>query len=224
MVSEKRKRRKRRSPVGYIIVIVILLTFMSLLIYEHFFPLKKLPVGTWVHEEDITQVADDAMHEWLHPAEPEGAGDIGYPASEPVCVNIVLTVNSDGTYEQHVVEESYVNAGDTAYKNFGLALEALINARFGVIGMTGEDGISSDEIGSLMGEAVGMGIDEYLRKAVPDILPTYEEYSAEHASHGTCAVEGDFIIFDGGAGQTLLFDDNRMLIDDVMYLKVDDEK
>ena len=224
MGSDRKKRRKRRSPVGYIIVILIFLTLMSLLIYEHFFPLKKLPVGTWVHEENLTQTADDAMHEWLHPAEPEGVEMNGYPASEPICVNIVLTVNSDGTYEQHVDEESYVNAGETAYKNFSLALESLINARFGVIGMTGESGISSDEISTLMGEAVGMGTDEYLRKAVPDILPTYEEYSAEHASHGTCAVEGDFIIFDGGAGQTLLFDDNRMLIDDVMYLKVYDEK
>ena len=223
-MRENRKRKKRRSPVGYITVIVILLTLMSLLIYEHFFPLKKLPVGTWVHEEDITGVADDAMQEWLHPAEPAGVENIGYPASEPVCVNIVLTVNSDGTYEQYVDEDSYENAVETAYTNFDRALESLINARFESLGMTDENGMSSDEIGALMGEAVGMDIDEYLKKAVPDILPSYEEYSAEHTVSGTCAVEGDYIIFDGGAGQTLLFDDSRMLIDDVLYLKVDDEK
>ena len=223
-MRENRKRKKRRSPVGYITVIVILLTLMSLLIYEHFFPLKKLPVGTWVHEEDITGVADDAMHEWLHPAEPAGVENIGYPASEPVCVNIVLTVYSDGTYEQHADEDSYENAVETAYTNFDRALDSLINARFGSIGLTDESGMSSDEIAALMGEAVGMGIDEYLKKAVPDILPSYEDYSAENSKHGICRVEGDMLIFDEGPGRILLFDDSRMLIDDVVYLKVDDEK
>ena len=220
----KRKRKKRRSPVGYIIVIVILLTLISLLIYEHFFPLKKLPVGTWVHTEDITQTANDSMLKWLRSAEPEGDGPFGYPTTEPVCVDIVLTINSDGTYEQHVDLDSYENAGKTAYKNFGMALESLINARFGSIGLTDEAGMSSDEIGSLMDEAVGMDVEEYLHKAVPDLLPSYEEYSADLSVRGTCRVEEDMIIFDDGPGKILLFDDSRMLIDDVLYLKADDEK
>ena len=84
--------------------------------------------------------------------------------------------------------------------------------------------MSEDDIAKLMDEAVGMSVEEYLHKAVPDILPSYEEYSSGLSGHGTCAVEGDLIIFDDRAGENLLFDDDRMLIGDVVYLKADDEE
>jgi hypothetical protein len=224
MGAEKRKRRKRRSPVGYITVIVILLTLISLLIFEHFFPLKKIPVGTWIHEEDITQTADDAMCAWLRSAEPEGDDPFIYPESEPVYVDLVLAVNSDGTYERYVDEDSYEAARAVAYRNLETALGSLINARFKAVGMAEGSGMSEDDIAKLMDEAVGMSVEEYLHKAVPDILPSYEEYSADISGRGTCAVEGDLIIFDDHPGEILLFDDDRMLIGDVVYLKADDEE
>ena len=224
MGSENRKRKRRRSYIGYIIVIVLLLTLVLLLVYEHFFPRKRLPAGVWIHEMDISNDIETAAGEWLYP-DTGGSmtGEAGQPG-EPVCLKLVLSINSDGTYEQYVDEDSYVQAKDAAYRYFREELCEYINSRFMAAGMTDSNGMSADDIESLMVDAVGMGSEEYLKKTVPDIVMPYDHYSAEYSDNGTCRVEDGLICFDDSAGTEYIFDDNRLLLGDVVYQKLNDDR
>ena len=222
MASTNKKRRKRRSPVGYILVIVILATLMSLLIYEHYHPLTKLPAGTWSREYDLTEAADRSITGWLSSAE-GGLTGISGEEDGTVSVYVTLKINADGTYEQSIDADSYASAQDEAYRILESALREVIGARFSALGMTDEAGISDDEIDELITQAAGMGTDEYLRKAVPDIIPSYEELGSELDRSGTCRIEEDRIVFDDGASKSLLYDDDTLMIDDIIYTGVNDD-
>ncbi len=222
MANGNKKRRKRRSPIGYIIVIVILATLMSLLIFEHFHPIKKLPVGTWVRAYDLTPDTDQATDEWLLSAT-SGLTEIPKSTHDSVTIDVVLKINADGTYERYIDGESYAAAVRTAYSNMESALKSVITARFTALGMADEKGLTDDEIDSLMQEAVGMSMADYLRQAVPGIVPPMEALSQDLAGTGVCRIEEDQIIFDDGAGQMLLYDNGRMMIDDEVYTGVQDD-
>lgn len=220
MANGNKKKKRRHSPIGYILVIVIMATLMSLLIFEHFHPIRKLPAGTWIRSYDLSQETDRAIREWLHSAE-TGLSEVPVSTHAPVSVDIILTINADGTYMQRMDAESYNAAVRTAYSNMEASLREVISARFMSLGMAGESGLSDEEIDMLMQDAVGMSMDEYLHKAAPDIIPSGEELSAVLDRAGTCRVEEDLIYIDGGAGQVFLNDSGRLLIGDDLYTEVD---
>ena len=240
MGNGNRTRKKRRSPILFIIIILILLTLIALLVYEHFFPRKYLPAGTWVYDDDLTAYTSEVIDDWISTAD----YDIEVPVKdsyEKVRVSIILQIDADGTYKQNVDKDSYDIAKKAAYHNLKTALEALINARFTALGMADETGVSDEEIDELMQEAVGMSTAEYLRDAVSDILPDYETYAQNFECSGTCMLDGGRIIFthDGGGytdgnaadfgeshmllcdkqGHVLTYNNSRMLLDDLIYDK-----
>ncbi len=242
MGNGNRTRKKRRSPVIYIIIILILLTLIALLVYEHLFPRRYLPAGTWVYDDDLTAYTSEVIDDWISTAD----YDIEAPVKdsyEKVRVSIILQIDADGTYKQNVDKDSYDIAKKAAYHNLKTALEALINVRFTALGMADETGVSDEEIDELMLEAVGMSTAEYLRKAVSDILPDYETYTQAYECNGTCMLDGEKIIFtdaggshtDGNAsdfggshmllcdaqGHILTYNNSRMLLDDAIYEKID---
>lgn len=222
MASTNKKRKKRRSPVGYILAIVILATLMSLLIYEHYHPLTKLPSGTWTREYDLNPTADQVISDWLRSAE-AGLNEIPESTVSPVSVSITLRIDPEGTYEQSIDTASYASAKDHAYENLKSALKTVINARFSALGMTDDSGLSDDEIEALINEATGISMDEYLHKAVPEIIPSIEELSSELERSGICRIEEDRIIFDEGVSQELLYDKDTLMIDDIVYTGVNDD-
>lgn len=184
--------------------------------------MKKLPVGTWIRIYDLTPVTDQATDDWLLGAT-SGLTEIPESTHDNVTIDVVLKINADGSYERYIDEESYAAAVRTAYNNMESALKSVITARFTALGMTDETGLTDEEIDSLMQEAVGMSMADYLRQAVPEIVPPTEALSQDLAGTGVCRVEEDQIIFDDGAGQMLLYDDGRMMIDDEVYTGVQDD-
>ncbi|MCR5596423.1 MAG: hypothetical protein K6G12_11280 [Lachnospiraceae bacterium] len=220
-MKRSKKRRIRRSSIGYIIIIAVLLMAVALLVYERFYPVKKLPVGTWIREEDMTGQTSDEIAKWLASAK-QGSTVMSETTYDKVSVDIVLRIAEDGTYEQYVDEQSYTDAGKVAYNNLAKAFGKLAGTSFEAVGMSDESEFSAEELEALMIEAVGMSVEEYLRKAVADLMPAYEEYSQEFKSTGSCAVEGDLLCFDNGKSRTLLYDKNRLVLDDAVYIKVED--
>ncbi len=223
MASGNKKRRKKSSPIGYIAVIVILATLMSLLIYEHYHPIRKLPAGTWVREYDLSPVTDQAIHEWLHSAE-TGLTELPEAGHDAVTVKVVLRINADGGYTQQLDTDSYAAASACAYRNLENSLRSVIAARFTALGMTDESGMTDEDIDLLMQDAVGMSMDEYLHKAVPEIIPSREELAGTLDRSGSCRMEEDLIYFDGDVGQVFLSDSGRLLIGDDLYTEVRDEQ
>ena len=203
------KSRKHRSYWS-LIIILPLLTLVAFLLYEKYFPPVILPVGTWTRTTDMTYETDEAIRSWLSDA--AYGLDYTYPEDgEPVTLTIVLTVDPEGNYEQHLDPDSYEPAYAAAYANMESALKSLINLRFAAIGMTDEDGISDEEAEALMQDAVGMGTAEYLKMVAPDIMPSCDELAASFEQKG---------IYE----ESWLFDENRLVIDDVVYVRADDER
>ncbi len=242
MRNGNRTRKKRRSPILFIIIILILLTLIALLVYEHFFPRQYLPTGTWVYEDDLTAYTSEVIDDWISTADYDIESTVK-DSYEKVRVSIILQIDTEGNYNQCVDKDSYDAAKKAAYHDLKIALESLINARFAVLGMADENGVSDEEIDVLMQEAVGMSTAEYLRKAVSDILPDYETYTQAYECNGTCMLDGEKIIFtdaggshtDGNAsdfggshmllcdkqGHVLTYNNSRMLLDDAIYEKID---
>gem|GEM_PF-2676680 len=223
MTSGKKKRKKRRSPIGYILVIVIMATLMSLLIFEHYHPIRKIPAGTWIREYDLSPVTDQAIHEWLHSAE-DGLTELPESEHEAVTVKVILHIDADGGYSQQLDTTSYTSASECAYHNLEKSLRSVIGARFTALGMTDGSGVPDEDVDLLMQEAVGMSMDEYLHKAVPDIIPSQEELTGTFDRSGSCRVEEDLIYFDDNEGQIFLSDSGKLLIGDELYTEVRDEQ
>ncbi|MBQ9334580.1 MAG: hypothetical protein IJS12_09630 [Lachnospiraceae bacterium] len=223
MTSGNKKRKNRRSPIGYIVVIVIMATLLSLLVYEHYHPIRKLPAGTWIREHDLSAVTDQAIHEWLHSAE-TGLTELPEADHDTVTVNVILRIDADGGYSQQLDTASYEAAAECAYRNLEKSLRSVISARFTALGMTDESGLPDADIDMLMRDAVGMSMDEYLHKAVPDIMPSQEELADVLDRSGFCRIDGDLISFDNDAGQVFLSDSGRLLIGDELYTEVRDEQ
>lgn len=216
MASGNKKRKKNRSPIGYIAVIVIMATLLSLLIYEHFHPIRKLPAGTWIRVYDLSAATDQAIHEWMHSAE-TGLTELPEADHDAVTVNVILHIDADGGYSERLDTDSYAAAAECAYHNLENSLRSVISARFTALGMADESGLPDEDIDMLMQDAVGMSMDEYLHKAVPGIIPSQDELAGSLDRSGFCRVEEDLIYFDDEAGQIFLNDSGRLLIGDELY-------
>ncbi len=204
-------------------MIVILLTLVGLLVYEHFFPMTKAPVGVWVYSEDVSGTASSAMREWFGNAnEDPSSGE--FSLEEPVYVNVILRIGNDGTYEQSVEKGSYDAARDALYQSCAAELKKSISAHLEALGMTGDASLSDAEAEELINEAVSMGSVEYLTVAIPDIIPSYEEYVKKYGDKGNYSVGDHSLTLGSRSAAKLIFDGESLLLDDTLYKKLSEKE
>lgn len=210
------KRKKGHSGI-YISLIFLLIVLVALLVYEHFFPMDKAPVGIWSYSYDLSEGALPLMRDWI--GEGLENGDIRPDIDEtPVCVKVTLRIANDGTYEQSVDKASYDEARRLLYERFNASLHELIRSHLTGLGMADNDDLNDDEIEKMINDAVSMNGTEYLMKAVPDLIPSYDELVSSYGNRGSYDVVDGFIIFDGNDQKQLLFNKDTLLLDDRIYV------
>ena len=209
-------RRKKGHSGIYISLILLLIVLVALLVYEHFFPLDKAPVGIWSYSYDLSEGALPVMKDWIGEGVEAKAArpDID---ETPVFVKVTLRIANDGTYEQSVDKASYDEARSILYERFNASLHELIRDHLTGLGMADDD-LNDDEIEKILSDTVSMSGTEYLMKAVPDLIPSYDELVASYGNRGNYSVADGFIIFDGKDQRQLLFDKDTLLLDDRIYV------
>ena len=199
-------------------MIILLVLLCALLIYEHFFPLDRAPVGIWTYDHDISSDAFPIINDWIREglAPDETMPDIDM---EPLYVKVTLKIADDGSYEQSVDKASYDETRAALYERFGAALTEMIREHLYRLGMADRDDLGDDVISKLINDAVLMTGTEYLMKAVPDLVPPYEELVAIYGNRGSYSVADGFLIFDGTDLRRLLFNKETMLLDEKIFVR-----
>ncbi len=199
-------------------MIILLVLLCALLIYEHFFPLDRAPVGIWTYDHDISSDAFPIINDWIREglAPDETMPDIDM---EPLYVKVTLKIADDGSYEQSVDKASYDETRAALYERFGTALTEMIREHLYRLGMADRDDLGDDVISKLINDAVLMTGTEYLMKAVPDLVPPYEELVAIYGNRGSYSVADGFLIFDGTDSRRLLFNKETMLLDEKIFVR-----
>lgn len=192
----------------------------GLLVYEHFRPWEKVPAGVWVHEVDLTSEAGDSVRKWISSAEYGSPADVSYDDFEPVSVNIILEVKKDGTFSQKVDKETYDLALKNAYLGFAGVFKDLVRVSFTSVGLDASGEISDEEIEALMEEAVGSNVNSYLKKVLPDIIPSYESLTVLYEDSGQCSVKDGLFVCNDKPGKKIVFDDEELLIDNDIYIRI----
>ena len=199
-------------------MIILLVLLCALLIYEHFFPLDRAPVVIWTYDHDISSDAFPIINDWIREglAPDETMPDIDM---EPLYVKVTLKIADDGSYEQSVDKASYDETRAALYERFGAALTEMIREHLYRLGMADRDDLGDDVISKLINDAVLMTGTEYLMKAVPDLVPPYEELVAIYGNRGSYSVADGFLIFDGTDSRRLLFNKETMLLDEKIFVR-----
>ena len=192
--------------------IVLTLLFLTLsastayLAYLHFFaPAEEDLSGEWMADLDMTDHAALAAFDWLRDIE---AVPVSYEEVErrmgglTVKVNLTLeeTERSEGTFDCHILPESYEICNQAAYEAFAgvFRAERLHMADY-------SESTDEEAIEALVNETFGMSTVSYLMSCGPALLPPLEELQAEYDGGGIYAAEEDILIrrFDtGGAVHT----------------------
>lgn len=195
--------------------IVLTLLFLTLsastayLAYLHFFaPAEEDLSGEWTADLDMTDHAALAAFDWLRDIE---AVPVSYEEVErrmgrlTVKVNLTLeeTERSEGTFDCHILPESYEACNQAAYEAFAGVFRELLAERLHMADYS--EGTDEEAIEALVNETFGMSTVSYLMSCGPALLPPLEELQAEYDGGGIYAAEEDILIrrFDtGGAVHT----------------------
>ncbi|MCM1038056.1 MAG: hypothetical protein NC434_01950 [Ruminococcus sp.] len=166
---------------------------VTFLAYLHFFAADERDLsGTWSTQLDMTGQASAAALGWLQDIEavsitPEDMAS--YMQGLTIQVNLTMeqTARYEGTFYCNVLPESYEVCKRSAYEGFAAAFKDLLAERLHMAGYTGT--VDAETLETLVNETFGMSTIDYLRSAVPNLLPSLEELQAQYDGSGIYGVE-----------------------------------
>lgn len=181
--------RKTTKNVALILLFLTLIVLLALMIYLHFFASADQDIsGQWTTQVDVSEQASVTAFLWLQ--DMEGV-DVSLEELEArmegltVQVDLVLeqTARSEGTFQSHVMTESYENCNQAAYEAFAAVFRELLGERLRMAGYTGDTGTEAVE--ALVAETFGMSTVSYLMSCGPALLPPMEELQGTYDGSGT---------------------------------------
>ena len=194
MRTAKRNRRNA-FPVRVALIITVILalcTLAAVFLAKMFGNNKGNLSGSWYREVDLTESVDKRICAWLAC---EDIDDI-----DPVKVKIIINIeetDDESVYNYNIYpdEESYKEAYETARAGFASEIEKMIVEK---TGQAGYDLSSEEEARSVIEEALGMSMDDYVRDYLPALLPEYDELEDDYSESGTFSLNDSQIIWNPG--------------------------
>ncbi len=181
-------RNRIKNTVCTLLFITLSVTTV-LLIYLHFFASEERNLsGEWIAGLDMTEQASARALVWLEDIE---AVSISLEELESYMRNLTIQVNmtleqtapSEGTFQCHILPESYEECSQAAYEALARAFHALLTERLYMAGYG--DGMEGEKVEALVTETFGMSTVSYLRTCGPALLPSLEELQAQYEGSGT---------------------------------------
>ncbi|MCM1534814.1 MAG: hypothetical protein NC126_02690 [Clostridium sp.] len=197
--------RKKGAPVTKIIrnatvtsIFLISGFLIILLAYSHFFIAGGRNFsGEWTANLDMTQQAAVNALDWLQEIEGVSVSleDLALSMQEltvQVKLDMEQTVRFKGTFQCHILPESYEACNQAAYEAFAMSFRELLGERLRMSGYEGD--IGQEAVEALVEEAFGMPTVSYLMTYGPALLPSLEELQARYDGSGTYEVTEDVFI------------------------------
>lgn len=160
-----------------------------LLAYLHFFAENEDDLsGTWTAELDMTERVAVTALDWLQDIEGvtvslEDMESYMRELTVQVSLEMEQTDRSAGTFQCHIVPESYETCRQAAYEAFAEAFRELTAERLHMAGYAG--GTDQEAVEELVTRTFGMPTVSYLMSCGPVLLPSIEEMQAQYEGSGT---------------------------------------
>ena len=191
-----------------IIVILAVCTLAAVLLGKFMWNNNKNIAGSWYREVDLTESVDKRMCAWLGTETVEGL--------DPVKVKVVLNIEETDTdalynYSISLDEESYKEAYDTARAGMADEINRLVLTKTGQAGYNLSD---EEEAQSVVEEALGMSLDDYIKEYLPALLSEYDDLNKDYARSGSFSLNDSQITWntDGEEMQeTWVMQDNLLI-------------
>lgn len=187
--------RKIIKNTIFTLLLLVLSASTALLAYLHFFATGENGLsgdkdlsGEWTASLDMTEQAAVTAFIWLQDIEAVTISleDVKACMQDlTIQVNLTLeqTAPSEGTFQCHVVPESYDVCNQAAYEAFATAFRELLAERLHMAGYTGET--DEEALEALVTETFGMSTVPYLMSCGPALLPSLEDLQAQYDGRGT---------------------------------------
>lgn len=195
MPNKRASARKRNTwIILFLLTVIFLLAALSCVLMLQLNRERVGDVtGRWVMRLDLTDHARTCANLWLRGAELGDRIDVG-DRLPTLSVNIVLSLNADGSWTRRIDTSDYSSAEKSADRALAQALLELLALRTEA---AGRKAWTSDEAQTHLYEAVGLSAEEYLTQYGPSLLPDAGELEARYNGSGRWDISGQEIIFDG---------------------------
>lgn len=212
-----------KKSVKNTIVALLLLTLSistASLVYLHFFAADHRNLtGEWTAEPDLTAQAAVRALDWLQDMEAVSVAleDVESCMGK-ITVQVQMTMEQterfQGTFQCHILPESYDACRQKAYEGFAAAFRELLGERLRMAGCQGDTGDAAVE--ALVEETFGMSTVSYLMSCGPALLPSLEELQAQYDGSGTYTAEEGVLAREYEAGSVRMEDyireDGRLVL------------
>ncbi len=202
--TKQHRRRRRRIVRIFITIAMVVLAVVILMAALRLSTLNAFK-GEYRRSVDLTERITANIAVWLQDV--EGADvDAEWVRSrtEPMYVYSDLSFDRNGlrkgTYTEELDEASYTECEDMAYSLCADCLRELIIKRLVMTGYA--ESISDDTADKLIGEALGMTLNNYIKNAGVEILPDHDELAGEIGRSGEYRIKGNFVSWER-AGATV---------------------
>lgn len=160
----------------------------ALFAYLHFYAENEEDLsGTWTAKLDMTERAAVTALGWLQDIEGvtvslEDMETYMRELTVQVSLEMEQTGRSAGTFQCHIVPESYEACRQSAYEAFAECFRELLRER---LRMAGYEGSTDQEaVEGLVNQTFGMSTVSYLMSCGPALLPPIEELQAQYGGSG----------------------------------------
>ena len=199
------RRRFRIFPI--IIILLLLLTVTGGLLFVLFITgPKRLIIGRFSRDIDISDGISDVSSDWLMSAAMGKRVELS-----GIKIALFITFDGNGNYNITVHEASYEDARQDAYTAFSDATRDLIISRFEASGISDT---SEDAVDEKVNEVLGMSLQKYLEDYGPKIMPELSALKETYETSGTYRIEKNMIIFDDGKASYFLVNNELLTITD----------
>lgn len=209
MKAKSGKNSSGRFAFLLFLVFLLLLGMAACLVLLRLQSPARAAVGRWRMELDCTDYAAEQAERWLREAE------LGYQidADEyfpPLHVDVLLTLQRDGSWERRLDDESYEAAQKAATEGMAAAARQLLRLR---IAATGRGGGPDEYLEQLLSDALGMPTAAYFASCGPQLLPEKEQLRAQHEGAGSWQLaNGRLALDEVGQAVDILVGDRLLVL------------
>lgn len=192
----KRRKTKQSSNMNIIPVIILLVLFLlsasGLLIYYFMYasPMAKVK-GIWNTEVSYDMEIEDNISGYLKEAVLGDEIDVSQYISASD-IDIVLSLDSNGSYTKRVSEDSVNDVMNSAFDALMKCVSELILARIKSTDPSFSEEALTD---TLIKDSIGMDLSDYLLTYGPVLMPSLEDLMDTYDDYGTFTIDKEHIYF-----------------------------
>ncbi|MCR5249441.1 MAG: serine hydrolase [Lachnospiraceae bacterium] len=195
------------------VLLIFLLTFLTAIIVggiffvSHALNAARFLPGSWVRQTAVEQTAADRARGWLDAA--RMGADVPLTELSDFQVESTLVFNADGSWSETADESLYLQETERAYAALSRALKELIVRRAEELGSSE---LTYDQAEDAIKAATGLSSVDYLKQAVPGLLPSFEEIRPLCEGSGSYSAKSGTLTMEGRSELRFFADEDSLVL------------